>query len=211
MSKTINPKGVIEAFAPMLRPISQLDFGSSRGARKDVVRGENFQRGYAEGFEQGVEEGRQAGMAEFERSHSVLLEAFAAELQARADQIDVAFEAWCHSLENPLAEMAAAIAARIVARELQTDPAVILEITRAAIVDVTHATTARIRLNPFDSPTVRERAADLQMASASLRSVEVVDDPAILGGCVIETDGGSVDARVEAMIDQARKAIRGAS
>lgn len=211
MSKAVNPIGLVEAFVPMLRPISQLDFGSAKGAKRDIVRTENYQRGHAEGFEQGRIDGELAARAEFEDAHRELIAQFAADLQARADLLDTAFTAWCESLESPLAELAAGVAARIVARELKTDPETILAIARTAITEITHATSARIKVNPFDAPVIREYAADLQAASASLRSVEIVDDPSILGGCMIETDGGSIDARVEAMITQARKAIRGDS
>jgi flagellar assembly protein FliH len=211
LSKTINPTGAIESFAPFLQPIAKLDFGSARGSKRDVVRSENYQRGHTQGFDQGLIDGAAAAKEEFEAAHRGLIMQFAAELQTRADQVDLAFEAWCTSLETPLAELAAAVAARVVARELTTDPNTILDIARTAIADVTHATSARIRVNPFDAPVIREYAVDLQAAASSLRSVEIVEDPSILGGCVIETDGGSVDARVDSMIAQARKAIRGDS
>jgi flagellar biosynthesis/type III secretory pathway protein FliH len=61
---------------------------------------------------------------------------------------------------------------------------------------------ARIRVNPFDVESLNASKEDLMALSTSLRSLEIVDDSAILGGCIIETDGGVVDASVDAQLQR---------
>lgn len=117
---------------------------------------------------------------------------------------------WQAGLESPLASLAVVIATQILGRELTLDPDAVIGIARQAVGEVTHASTARIRVNPFQAPVVRARQSDILAASVSLRSVEkVVDDPTITSGCVIESDGGTVDAQIDGMIATALHTLRG--
>lgn len=36
----------------------------------------------------------------------------------------------------------------------------------------------------------------------SVRAIEFVEDPEILGGCIIETDGGIIDATIKGKLNQ---------
>ncbi len=66
---------------------------------------------------------------------------------------------------------------------------------------MTHSRHARIRLNPFDGAILQNHRTELLAASGSLRDIELVDDPTIVGGCVIETEGGLVDATTETRLE----------
>lgn len=209
---TINPKGTAEAYAPLLKPVSQLEIGPRSGiagSAREIARAEAVRQGYDEGFVRGLADGEAEAWRQFEAAHQSALIAFVEDLNVRADRLDAAFHDWCGLLEGPLAELAVVIAARIVARELKSHPETVLDITKQAVGEVTHSKEARIRVNPFDSELVRVHKDSLLAASGGLRHVEIVDDPTIQGGCVIETEGGSIDARIESMIEQARHGLRG--
>lgn len=209
---TLNPKGKAELYAPMLKPLSQLELSGKRGtggSLRDRARAEANRQAYDDGFAQGLAEGAEEGMRQFEAAHAAGLEAFAEELSHRADRLDAAFKDWCSKLEGPLAELAVVIAARIIARELESDPETVLGIARQAVAEVTHASEARIKVNPFDSEVISAHRATLLAASGGLRNIEIVEDPAILGGCIVETDGGSIDSRIESMLERAKRGLRG--
>jgi len=209
---TINPKGTAEAYAPMLKPLSQLEVGPRSGvagSAREVARAEAARQGYEEGFSRGYTEGEAEAWRQFESAHAVAIEAFVEELNVRSERLDAAFHDWCVQLEGPLAELAVVIAARIVGRELETNPETVLDISKQAVAEIIHAKEARIRVNPFDSEVLNAHKSSLLAASGSLRHVEIVEDRSILGGCVVETDGGSIDARIESMIEQARQGLRG--
>ncbi len=209
---TINPKGTAEAYAPQLKPLSQLEVGPRTGvagSAREIARAEAARLGFEEGLARGFAEGEAQAWRQFEEAHRAAIEAFVEELGVRAERLNAAFREWCVELEGPLAELGAVIAARIVAHELETRPDTVLDIAKQALAEVTHAKEARIRVNPFDSEVLNAHKTSLLAASGGLRKVEIVDDRTIQGGCVVETEGGSIDARVESMLEQARHALRG--
>ena len=69
------------------------------------------------------------------------------------------------------------------------------------MLEVTHSRTARLRVNPLDAHTVLQYRDELLAATRSLESIEVIADPAVSGGCVIETDGGTVGASIETQLE----------
>jgi flagellar biosynthesis/type III secretory pathway protein FliH len=92
--------------------------------------------------------------------------------------------------------LAAAIARRLVEAELSVAPERIREIARSVLARVPRATRIEVRANPDDV----EALAPLK--------VEVVADRAIArGGCVVRTDLGDLDARIETRVDALLAAI----
>src|ERR1019366_2662249 len=86
-------------------------------------------------------------------------------------------------------------------RELELDRSTILEIVRSGMLEVTHSRTARLRVNPLDAHTLMKYRDELLASTRSLSSIEVIADPAVSGGCIIETDGGTVGASVETQLE----------
>jgi flagellar biosynthesis/type III secretory pathway protein FliH len=82
----------------------------------------------------------------------------------------------------------------LLAKELRTDPAAALGLAREALAEVTHAESARIRVNPFHGAVLRERMPELLAASESLKRIEVVDDPTVAAGVIVDSAGGVIDA-----------------
>lgn len=160
---------------------------------KEQAKLEGKKEGYAEGLEKGRKEALRNMKADCE-SHAT---EFAGELNAIVDVLQGSIQQFYRNAEESLAGLAIAIAARIVAREIETVPETALEIAKEAIAEVTHAENATVRVNPFHSATVRSHADLLRAASPSLKNVQIVDDPAIRGGCVIESTGGRIDASIE--------------
>lgn len=212
MSRAVNPKGVVGSFAAMLAPVDKIELGPRKGlagSARERAHAEAVQRGFDEGFEKGLEQGEAAGRSNFEAAHIAALEAFVIDLDQRVQEVNRALERWCAELEGPIASLGTVVAARILAREIESDPEYVVRIAKSAIAEVTHAREARVKVNPFDAPVVSEHRAELFAAASSLKSIEVVEDPSILGGCLIETDGGSIDAWIESMLDEAKHALRG--
>jgi flagellar biosynthesis/type III secretory pathway protein FliH len=176
--------------------------------RDSVIKSAQIE-GYAIGLEQGHTEGFGIGNAEgfaqaliiAEQERDIMLQAFKAELESIAAEARAAIPAWCELAEQALTERVATICSRIIARELQLDRSTILEIVREGMLEVTHSRTARLRVNPLDAHTVMKYRDELLAATRSLDSLEVLADPAVSGGCVIETDGGTIGASVETQLE----------
>jgi len=187
--------------------------GSAKGKHlndlRDAVIKSAQAEGYAVGIEQGRSEGLSIGAAEGEAQALVLaaqerekmLEAFAAELATIAAQAVEAIPAWCELAEEALTVRVTEICRRVLERELELDRSTILDIVREGMKEVTHSRTARLRVNPLDFHTVSKYRDDLLAATRSLESIDVISDSSVTGGCVIETDGGTIGASVEAQLE----------
>ena len=161
--------------------------------------------GYREGLQLGTAEGAREGER---RAYEDAWQARQTALAGISESVDAAMDLWFIESERLLAQLATAIAARILHKEIAADPEAVLVIAREAIAEVTHASSARIRVNPMDAPLLKENLDAIVARAPSLKHVVVVDDAAIAGGCVIETDGGVVEGTIEGMIHQALEALR---
>lgn len=216
----INPVGEIQSFASLLRPLTLHTTRAANAPKlgktaqalehvKEDARHEGLQQGYQEGFKAGKADGIRVAYEEAAAATQAEVARFTSELDGTGHLISEAMQRWYADSEEKLAELAVVIAARIVGKELATEPDTILAMTRQAIAEVTHASAARIRINPFDAPAIAEHQDAIMAVAPSLRNVEIVKDARIQGGCVIDTEGGIVDASVDSMLAEALAAIRG--
>lgn len=165
--------------------------------------------GYAVGIEQGRSEGFAVGYAEGETQALILaqtareamLQQFAAELGAIGQQVRAAIPAWCHLAEEGLTDRVIQICRQVLSRELELDRNSVLEIVQTAMLDVTHSRSAKVRVNPLDAHLVMKHKDQLLIATRTLEAIDVVADPLVAGGCIIETEGGTVGASIEAQLE----------
>ncbi|MBT8342405.1 MAG: hypothetical protein HKP58_09760, partial [Desulfatitalea sp.] len=81
-------------------------------------------------------------------------------------------------------------------------------ILRAAIERVAGQEQIKIRGNPADRKTIDTILADLFPDAGRLDKFQISADPSIqAGGCLIETDFGVVDARIEGQLDAVRERL----
>lgn len=160
-----------------------------------------LEQGHAEGFGVGVAEGQAQALIIAEQERMRMLSAFAAELNQVAQQARASIPQWCEMAEAALTERAIEICRRILCRELELDRSTIIDIVREGMTEVTHSRSARLRVNPLDAHLVSQHKDELLAATRSLESIEIIADPGVTGGCVIETDGGTVGASVEAQLE----------
>jgi flagellar assembly protein FliH len=205
----------VRDFSDLLQPVAEaraLLATSGRLRGLELVREEAKQRGFTEGYEEGFALGREQGRT---RAYEEASEATAEEICRIAGELDqlgqdmhAALNEWYRQSEESLARLSVEIARRLVAKELETSEEAILSITREALEEVTHAATARIKVNPAHSAILENYIDQFQSLAPSLKSIEIVDDPSVGSGCVIETDGGVVDASIESKLRNIVEAAR---
>lgn len=97
-------------------------------------------------------------------------------------------------VEHDLLRLALEIARKVVQREATVDREIALALTRIALSKLHHRALAVVRLHPEDCVYVRANCERLGTGSA----VEIIEDLTIArGGCLVETEMGDVDARIE--------------
>ncbi|MBI3540905.1 MAG: hypothetical protein HY073_02035, partial [Deltaproteobacteria bacterium] len=107
--------------------------------------------------------------------------------------------------EPQIIQMVMEIAEKVIGRALK----------KGAIVDVVKSTMAQavgqkvvVRVHPSDLEVLKEKESDLLMALNQNQTLAVKGDESITaGGCIIETEAGVVDARLEVQLKAIRKAL----
>jgi|GEM_PF-2942419 flagellar assembly protein FliH len=147
---------------------------------------------YEDGLTQGRDEAYQEGMAQFAQilgSLDAAVQGFLAEREARYAEA-----------EPDVVTLALLIAGKILGREPR-DAGQVRNLVKAAIAKVNADTVVRVRLNPQD-------VGRLVNPLTAPPKYEVLADPEVgVGGCVVETSTGRVDASFAAQFEEMARTL----
>jgi flagellar assembly protein FliH len=102
-------------------------------------------------------------------------------------------------VEKDLVDLAIQIAKKIITREVTIDHDIALNIVRISLAKLHDRAVAEVHLNPDDLAYVNEHREALDFRG----SLDLVEDSSIsVGGCLIHTDTGDIDARIESQFDE---------
>lgn len=161
----------------------------------DGVEREAFTKGYAQGERAGAEAAAARAEAMLRRLADTL-----EELQAlRTDLV--------RRTEREVVELSLAIARRVLQREVSLDHELMLAMARVALDRLADVATASIRLHPEDyAATLAARGS----AAVASHGVQIVADAGVRrGGCVVQSEFGSVDVGIATQIDELTHALLG--
>lgn len=169
-------------------------------------KGEHLQQQLQFQYEAGYDQGYNTAMNELEQQYTKkLLEKYDDvftifyDFNERADEYDKAFEKLVIELSFMISEL-------IIKREVEKD-SIIVENLRNALKKVLGANQIIIKLNPADLAKMNDDSnkmfAESGLSKIRFESTEAVD----AGGCLIETDIGSVDARISAQLMELKKSL----
>jgi flagellar assembly protein FliH len=154
------------------------------------------------GRERGLQEGRDAGAEEVRAS----FEGELARVRSIADRLGGAVETGIAGLED----VAVAIAFEALCKLLGTSavtPDGIRALVREAAAHAINNEKVVVRVHPGDLATLKS-AGTLEAALPSGTAVSWIADKGVeLGGCVVETDSGELDARLETQIEKLRQTL----
>lgn len=145
---------------------------------------------YRAGFEDGRNQGLKVGRAESKEATDRLTEVVDAFLEKQ--------RALVQENEAALIDLAVSVARRIVGAcaEMRREP--VLLAVSDCLGYLRDRTRVTVKVNPKDLDSVREHRKEWVEAVEGIGTLTVEADPAVArGGCVLETDAGDVDARVE--------------
>jgi flagellar assembly protein FliH len=143
-------------------------------------------------------EARERGLAEARATHEAELGEAVADLRGRLvstiTEIAGLRQAIAGQAEHDLVRLALEIARKIIRREITADPDIVITLARIALERLPSRASARVRISPEEFDYVTANAAQLGPES----SIELIADFAIRrGGCVVQSDSGTIDARIE--------------
>ncbi len=101
-------------------------------------------------------------------------------------------------VEREVVKLAVEVAKKIVHREIQVDRQIIQTLVKVALSHVAEKSAVTVHLHPVDYAYVLEHRAELSEGSEDGREVVLLADKSIeRGGCLIQTECGDIDARIE--------------
>jgi flagellar assembly protein FliH len=158
-------------------------------AEVHASRQSGYQDGYRDGLE-ALEAAKRQHLQQVSAQVASLIEGFDAQLRALEDRI-----------AQSVVDTAVTLARQVVRAELQTRPELVARVAQEAVGAVMlSARHLRLRLNPEDLALVEAGAGE----ALRTREVMLQPDPALArGGCLVESDLGRVDARLETRWAQA--------
>ena len=156
-----------------------------------------FESGYAKG----LEDGKICGKKEVEPT-LIKFEQALSELQLLRQNISLL-------AEKEAVDLSMAIAKKIVGNEISVNKDVISHVIKEALQKVNGHENIKIKLNPSEIQVVKETEAELKNIANCVEDIEFVGDDNISpGGCIIETNIGDIDARIEKQLKVVEDAFK---
>jgi type III secretion protein L len=153
-----------------------------REAREDA---ENL---CAEAYRDGVEK----AVAEFE--------------QNLLDVREIRERVW-RETEQDLLRLAVRLTEKILGREIKSDKTAVADVVATALQNARQQEKLTVRVNPADLPTVEKEVENLAR-TGRVQFMDFIADPRVSeGGCLIESEVGTIDARLETQLRVLERAL----
>ena len=167
---------------------------ADHNARLAALEREAFAKGYEQGERAGNEAAAQRGEAILRRLTQTVEEL----ATLRAEMI--------HQTERQMVQLALAIARRIVHREISLNQDLLIAMARVALDRLGDSAQVTVKLNPEEF----EATGAARVAQLGAAHVAVVSDPRVpRGGCRVESSLGTMDAGVDAQLQEIAYALLG--
>lgn len=160
-------------------------------AEADALRAQAAQDGYAEGVRRGREE-----------SAASLAPAMGA-LRAALDEATGARDAIVDAAERRAAELALAIAEKILVAAVEVQPERVVDVVRGALRGLLDAERIVVCVHPDDVELVRAAGHELSDAKVEIHGEQRV----ARGGALVRTSVGEIDARVDVKLAAVRALV----
>ena len=110
--------------------------------------------------------------------------------------------------EREVVALAIEVARKVLAREIVTDPAAVVDLAAAALEGARGRRLVTLRVHPTDAAAVRSGSERLAALVARAPGLSVEEDASLVqGDVVVETEAGRIDARIETQLEALREAM----
>lgn len=158
--------------------------------------------------EQVQQEIQEAVEAEVRAVRDAQTKAFQGQARQLVREFQQAAEDSLAHLTQQVARLVSAIVEKVVYRKIADDDEIVLQVIEEAFSELPDATTLTVTVHPDDAGVVNEHRDALIRAAGSIESIRILKDEDIQpGGCLLDSDAGEVDARVQSRLAAIWEAI----
>lgn len=152
-------------------------------------------------------EARKSGHAEGSAAADREMSDMMATMRNLVDMARVERHKLMESAEPELVRLAVGIAERVLHQQIALDRGVVVEMARVAIARLVEKESVTVRVNPGDLERMREHRDEL-LSNGEIKNFRVIEDQRVdRGGVVVETDGGTIDARISTQVNEAKRVL----
>ncbi|MCA2978432.1 MAG: flagellar assembly protein FliH [Myxococcaceae bacterium] len=110
--------------------------------------------------------------------------------------------------ERDVLELALKMSAKIIGRDLERDPEVVLEICATAVEAARGSKAMVLKVHPDDGKVLREKRPRLMDLIGRAVDLAIRDDAEVeRGGCVIQTEYGTIDGQIRTQFEMLRNVL----
>jgi flagellar assembly protein FliH len=165
---------------------------AERDKQKSDAQKEGFEQGHSEGYDKGVDEVNRL----IERMHKIL-EA----VMQRRDEI-------LQDTESQIVELVILMARKVIKILSENQKNVIMANTLAALKKVRTRGEVTLRVNLEDVKLTTQHVEEFIQHVENVQGINVLEDSSVeKGGCIVETDFGSIDARISSQLTELENKI----
>ena len=117
-------------------------------------------------------------------------------------------EQFLKNANRELMDLAFRIAEKIIGKQLEIEPQTIISVVKQAMQNVRGSKQLTIRVHPDDAKILRENDEELQEALGRQRIIDIMEDKKVQpGGCIIESEIGTVEAQLQTQLERLKKIL----
>jgi flagellar biosynthesis/type III secretory pathway protein FliH len=166
-------------------------------AESEAIREQAYAKGLVEGQKVG-EEAQKEKLKEILKALDTVL-----------SELDAAKTELYRDAERQAVELGLMIARKIVCREVSVDRDTIFRVLREAFKKVSDQKEIHVKIHPSDIQVIKDAGFDVSSLSKGNGLVVLEPGDGICRGeCVIETDFGAIDARIESQLQTVEESLR---
>ncbi len=164
-----------------------------------------YQRGFAEGVKRGTIDNEKSWHEQGEKKIKSLLTS----LQEVLRQLSNIRKETYQKIEQEVVDLALTIARKIICQEVTIDREIIVCVAREALAKIEDPGKIKIKMSPSDLQFINETQIHLSNMMQNIDNVTLEAGENIQsGGCILETDLGEIDARIEKQLQAIEESFR---
>ncbi len=169
----------------------------AKGPSVEEIKENAFQKGFAEGQRAGFESGTKK------------VDPVIHSLCQALGQLQNIHQEIRQEIEKEVVQLALAIAKKIVCHEIKTNQETVVCVAREALSRMENPGKIKIKLNPEDLQFINDAKSQLSHFLHHVDNIRFeAADSIQSGGCLIETDTGDIDARIEKQFQAIEETFR---
>lgn len=169
------------------------------------AREQGYQQGYAKGYADGQQEATQSLFDRANEERAAFIEDITRFLEYAETQRQQAWEA----MEPQILSLIFELSQKVIKQEIEATRTIAVTMIRNVLRRVNQSQTLRIRVHPDDLDMARANREEILTMLDGIPHIEIIADRRVdEGGCIVDTDSGSIDARIGTQLSEIAETIR---